>query len=121
MSEACARDDLVERNIGWWLWRVPLLAFVVGILVGQPGRQLLWTPAFVVAGVACIVNARRCGRLHCFMTGPLYLIAAVATIAAAPWSWIAFSVVAGTIAAYAVERYRGKYDTAQGWSCRRVV
>ena len=45
------------------------------------------------------------------MTGPLYLLAAVATVVAVPWGWIAFSVVGGTIAAYAVEYGRGKYRT----------
>ena len=109
MIEACARNDLVERNVSWWLWRLPMLAFVVGAFLTPPARTLLWVLAFLVAGVSCVVNARRCGRFHCFMTGPLYLLAAVATVAAAPWGWIAFGVVGGTIAAYAVEFGRGKY------------
>jgi hypothetical protein len=111
VSEACARNDLVERNVSWLLWRVPMLAFVIGAFVAPPGRLLLWAPAFLVAGISCLVNARRCGRFHCFMTGPLYLLAAVATVAAAPWGWIAVSVVGGTIAAYAVEYGCGKYRT----------
>ena len=109
LSEACARNDLVERNISWLLWRVPLVAFVIGVMLPAPARTLLWVPAFLVAGVSCAVNARRCGRFHCFMTGPLYLLAAVATLAGAPWGWIAVSVVGGTIAAYAIEFGRGKY------------
>ncbi len=24
-----------------------------------------------------VVNARRCGRLHCYITGPVYLLAAI--------------------------------------------
>ncbi len=112
MSEACARNDLVDRNLSWLLWRLPLLAFVVGAFLTPPARPLLWVPAFLVAGVSCVVNARRCGRFHCFMTGPLYLLAAVATVAAAPWGWIALSVVGGTIAAYAVEFGCGKYRSA---------
>ena len=111
MSEACARADLVERDVSWFLWRVPMLTFVIGAFVTPPARLLLWVPAFLVAGVSCLVNARRCGRCHCFMTGPLYLLAAVATVAAAPWGWIAVSVVGGTIAAYAVEYGCGKYRT----------
>src|SRR6266404_8694133 len=114
MNDACARNDLVERNISWVLWRLPLLAFVIGVFLTPPARLLVWTPAFSIAGVACLINARRCGRLHCFITGPLYLLAALATVAAAPWSWIAFGVVAGTIAAYAVESQRGKYRITTG-------
>lgn len=109
MSEACAQSDLVERNISWLLWRGPLLAFVLGAFLSPSARTLLWVPAFVVAGVSCVVNARRCGRLHCFITGPLYLLAAAATVGAAPPGWIALSVVGGTIAAYALEFVRGRY------------
>jgi len=28
-------------------------------------------------GLGCLVNAARCGRLHCYVTGPLYLAAAL--------------------------------------------
>ena len=41
------------------------------------GRPWLWIPALVVAGSGCIVNAGRCGRLHCYITGPFFLLAAV--------------------------------------------
>ena len=37
----------------------------------------LWVPAFVVMGVGCLANAARCGRTHCYVTGPLFLLAAV--------------------------------------------
>jgi hypothetical protein len=111
MTERCARNDLVERNVSWLLWRVPLLAFVIGAFLTPPTRTLLWVPVFLVAGISCVVNARRCGRFHCFLTGPLYLLAAVVTVVAGPSRWIASAVVGGTIAAYAVEYGRGKYLT----------
>lgn len=28
-------------------------------------------------GAGCAVNAVRCGRLHCYVTGPLFLLAAI--------------------------------------------
>lgn len=28
-------------------------------------------------GVACIVNALRCGRVHCYLTGPFFLVMAL--------------------------------------------
>jgi len=43
----------------------------------QKGRLLLWIPAFLVMGVACLANAARCGRVHCYITGPLSLFALV--------------------------------------------
>ena len=45
---------------------------VVGIL-WSIGRPYLLTIAFTWAGFACVANAKRCGRFHCHITGPLYL------------------------------------------------
>ena len=118
MSEACAPNDLVERKISWLLWRVPLIAFVVGAFLAPLPRTLLWTPALLLAGGACVVNASHCGRVNCFITGPLYLLAAALTalgaleVVSVPWALIAFGVPAGTTAAYAVEQVLGKYRTA---------
>jgi len=33
----------------------------------------VWTIALVWMGMACMLNARRCGRTHCRYTGPYYL------------------------------------------------
>jgi predicted ABC-type sugar transport system permease subunit len=77
--------------------------------------MLLWTPAFVIGGVGCIMNAAHCGRVHCYITGPLYLLAAVATVLAGTdlvplrSSWIGGAVLGGTILAYVPEWVRGKY------------
>lgn len=30
-------------------------------------------------GGACVANASRCGRIHCYVTGPFFLLAALAT------------------------------------------
>ena len=61
------------------------------------------------------MNAARCGRVHCYITGPLYLLAAVATLLAGMEfvplrsSWIGGAVIGGTILAYVPEWVRGKY------------
>jgi len=92
-----------------------LAAAVVGLLVGPVMRALLWAPAFLLMGAACVYNAAHCGRLHCRVTGPLYLLAAVATVLLAlgavpiEWSWIAMGVVVGTVLGYVPEWVRGKY------------
>src|SRR6058998_1339753 len=80
MSATCTRTDFTRRRIAGLLWGVPAAALILGSFVTPVPRMLLWTPAFAVAGVACIVNAAQCGRVHCYITGPLYLLAAVATL-----------------------------------------
>lgn len=107
-------NDLVKRKIAWFLWGVPKGMLVVGILWSQ-ARVWLWVPALLVAGTACVVNAARCGRLHCYFTGPLYLLAALATVLSSlrviplHWGWILAAVVTGMVVAYALEGIRGSY------------
>ena len=75
-SKGCSPADLTGRKTAWLLWYLPIAILVVG-LNWQRGRLWLWIPAFVVMGVGCLVNAARCGRTHCYFTGPLFLLAAV--------------------------------------------
>ena len=32
---------------------------------------------FSIGTIGCVVNVKRCGRLHCYVTGPIFLLAAV--------------------------------------------
>src|SRR5713226_9209640 len=93
--------DMVSQRVAWLVWRLPEALFILGIF-WRGARVWLWVPCLTVAGLACTVNARRCGRRHCFITGPLYLLGALASLLNAlsvvsiPWSWIPVAMVAGT-------------------------
>ncbi|HTQ62156.1 MAG TPA: hypothetical protein VMI32_18165 [Candidatus Solibacter sp.] len=88
VAGACEANDLLR---GWkWcllLWCLPICAVIIGMSWPR-GRAWFWIPAFLVMGAACLANARRCGRLHCYLTGPLFLLAAgyvaVAEVGLAP-------------------------------------
>src|SRR2546426_7950941 len=84
MADCCAtpdQRDLTGRTVGRFvLWGLPLVAFVAGFVVGPTLRTVLWTAALTVAGTACVANAARCGRLHCYFTGPFLLLGAVVTL-----------------------------------------
>jgi hypothetical protein len=114
MSNQCGRTDLVQSRACWLLWGVPIAMLVAGATL-PAARTLLWTPAFAIAGIACVVNARRCGRLHCFATGPLYLLLGVATVVVEldlvgiDPLWLLIGGAAGTVIAYAPEWIRGRY------------
>jgi hypothetical protein len=102
----CDQRDLIgSRGARLVLWQVPLLLFVAGILLGPAWRTVSWTAALAVAGAACVANAARCGRLHCYFTGPFYLLAALATLThglgllplgSAGWTWIGAGVAVGS-------------------------
>lgn len=101
------------------LWGVPAALIIVGDQTGEAAHTALWTIAFCWAGVACLANALRCGRRHCFYTGPLFLLAALASLlyglGALPigsngWTWIVGAVVAGfLVMRYGLEGAFGKY------------
>jgi hypothetical protein len=75
------RTDLVsDRRAYFLLWRLPWLAIAASLpLRGSSLMAGVWTTAFAQMGIACIANASACGRLHCYFTGPFYLLGAVAS------------------------------------------
>ena len=113
---SCSQRDLAKGWPALVLWCMPTLVVIVGAFV--PGiRAALWIPSFAIMGGACLVNARGCGRVHCHVTGPLFLIAALATafdalgVVAIGSTVILVGVAVGTVFAYSLEWLRGKYVT----------
>jgi len=117
-DQACATQDLVEGRLAILLWGIPL-ALIIGGGFLEKGRVWLWVPALVVAGVACLVNAVRCGRLHCYFTGVLYLLGTAAAILrgigflSISWNWLFAGLAAGTVLACVPEWMRGKYTESK--------
>lgn len=79
-DEACQRRDLSARTGSFLaVWGAPVL---VGAAASLSSPSLAWAAgAWSVAlawmGAACLVNARRCGRMHCFFSGPILLVGAL--------------------------------------------
>lgn len=122
-----SRTDLLHhRGSLWLLWVAPWVLIVACGSAGNVVHTAAWTLAFAVMGGACIANARRCGRRHCFFTGPWFLLAALAALlfgagvlplGAHGWNWIIGAAAAGaTLACCGVEPWLGRYaerrDTA---------
>jgi hypothetical protein len=108
------RRDLVAGWSAFYLWIIPSALILVGAFVPD-ARTFFWSPSFALMGLSCLVNARRCGRLHCHATGPLFLAAALASALDAfgvpllPWKTVLVLVVVGTALAFICEWVRGKY------------
>ena len=111
---SCQANDLTCNSKGLFLWCVPIAALIVGGSWPKT-RAWLWTPALLVMGIGCLANAARCGRVHCYLTGPLFLLAAVyvalSEFHVAPMNPNALlaTVVGLTILAYVLEFPLGKY------------
>lgn len=75
-AQNCETNDLLRGWSAVLLWGIPVAALVLGSNFPR-ARLMLWLPALLMMGVACLRNAARCGRVHCYITGPLSLLAAV--------------------------------------------
>lgn len=126
MIGQCHKQDLLGRPLALGLfWIAPWLLIIASSHGSDIVHTAGWTFGFAVMGVACLANARRCGRRHCFYTAPLFLLAALASllygIDAVPfgpndWNWIGGVAVAGAILACCgleplLGRYAGRHSS----------
>lgn len=116
-----SRDILRSRVVASTVFLFPALALVIsGSLAVDPIlHTAIWVGALVIMGVGCIANAWRCGRVHCFFTGPFFLAVAIltllyglglASLGSHGWSVISLILVIGTVILYCLpEAFFGRY------------
>jgi peptidoglycan/LPS O-acetylase OafA/YrhL len=112
-------DLLSNRWAVFILWVVPLIAILVGGSLPRPLHTALWTLGFSIMAVACGVNARRCGRRHCFYTAPLFFAVALGSLLfgtgllpLGPHGWgalVAFAVGGWFLSGCVIEPWKGRY------------
>ena len=61
-------------------WGLPIAVLLVAGIFDPVPRTLIAAGALTWMGAACLANALRCGRMHCYFTGPFFLALAVATL-----------------------------------------
>jgi len=61
-------------------WGLPILVLLATGWLGHPLQSWAWGGALAWMGLACVANAMRCGRTHCYVTGPFYLAMALASV-----------------------------------------
>lgn len=115
------RDILAKLPLTALIFWVPILAIAITgyAQVGDGVRTGVWTAGCLVMGAGCIVNAMRCGRLHCYLTGPFFLLGALVTLlyglGVLPlgdngWGIIGYTLLAGTVLlTYLPEYFLGRY------------
>jgi hypothetical protein len=130
-SEIGVNGGCVEARLDWasglrgcLIWGIPAVA-----LSASPQRYLVvaWPVLLTFMGAACIVNARRCGRVHCYFTGPFLLLLAVLSLlygvgvlplGAHGWSTLSALLVVGSavliwVPEWLVGRYRSSKPRSQ--------
>jgi hypothetical protein len=61
---------------GLLTWCLPIALLLLSPLLGGRYLVFVWPTALTFMGVACLLNARRCRRVHCYATGPFFLVLA---------------------------------------------
>jgi hypothetical protein len=75
------RNDWVDRpGMGFVWWCLPLGIGVASTFLAISARAaaLVWLVSFLWMGTGCALNARRCRRLHCYISGPAFFLGAAA-------------------------------------------
>ena len=115
------RDFVRDRRASFLIWGLPALVLVATGPLGlrSEAQGLIWASCMSVFGFGCITNARRCGRLHCFFTGPFFLsMAAVSlvhgfgwiSLGGHGWAWIGAATLVGAwVLTIVPERIWGPY------------
>lgn len=118
---AVSRDWVGNTRTYMIAWGIPTFALIVGIFLPPKSSAIVWAVALTWMGLACILNALRCGRLHCYLTGPFFLFMAGASLLhgfeivwlgtyGCLWLTLALIVVGGGLFWYVPERMWGKYS-----------
>lgn len=126
MNESCVQRDLARHwKASWLLWGLPVAIILITGNVASGGwiMTVAWTASLVTMGVACLVNARGCGRTHCYFTGPFFLLMAIVSllhglhvVSLGPrgWSYIGIVLLIASIVLCAVpELIWGRYRNSE--------
>ena len=77
MVDATKNDHAARALPFFWSWGLPLAIlfstnFMSGI-VPLPIILMVMSGSFFWMGLACVLNARRCRRRHCYYSGPIFI------------------------------------------------
>lgn len=75
--------DWARKPVGilfWWVLPI-LIGLSTNVLsLSLAADAFIWAGAFAWMGTGCLLNAQRCARLHCFISGPVLWLGAVAAV-----------------------------------------
>ena len=128
-----SRDFVRNRKASFLLWWLPVLLMIATGPLGFSSELhgSIWAACLSVFGFGCLANARRCGRLHCFFTGPFFLAIALVTLAhgfgvislgSYGWRWIGGITLVGgcalaTLPEWIWGQYAGRERESDGAHC----
>ena len=87
--QSCQTDDITRRPARFLLfYGLPTAVLIASQFFTRDAVLIawIWAAGMTVMGLACLANARRCHRVHCYFTGPwMLLMAALFLLYATGW------------------------------------
>ena len=119
---AAPTGDWAAKNASWMIgWGIPAIALAGGVFTDT--EAWIWPLGLAWMGTACLLNARRCGRMHCHFTGPFFLVMAllsllnglgVLPLSEQRWAWIGGAIAVGWLVLHvAPEHLWGRYRSTR--------
>ena len=122
-SNACEQNDWC-RNMTTCViaWGIPIAGLILSSSLVRDWMAIVWPVSLVWMGTACLLNGRRCGRRHCYTTGPFFFVMALASalhgfgvidLGPTGWNWISTITIVGGIAlTWVPELIFGRYRSS---------
>ena len=118
-KDICRQNDFLSSVPGMLVaWGIPIVAMLAVLGVPNTVKTWVWTSALIWMGVACLWNARRCRRNHCFWTGPFFLAMTIPVLGygygllplgTEGWKWLGAAIGVGSFGIISLTERGGKY------------
>ena len=122
MEETVSRSQAdLAGTVGKFLavWGLPIAALIMANWIEPIARTVVWLIALTWMGGACLLNARQCGRRHCYFTGPFFFVMGIAAglhgfgiVPLGPngWDWLGNTLgIGGVLLTFVPDHIWGKY------------
>jgi hypothetical protein len=117
--QSTAARRIMQRDEDVFVLVSSRVCICLGFFVSPGLRTVLWTLSLGFMGTLCLLNASRCGRIHCYFTGPFFILTAAASlgygIGLLPfgppgWKWIGNVTIIGAIVLSSIPEFvLGRY------------
>lgn len=84
MTDRATNDHAAQPLPFFWSWGLPIVILIsTNVMSGFapfPAIVAIMSGAFFWMGLACVLNAKRCRRRHCYYSGPIFIVGGIAVL-----------------------------------------